>query len=597
MKAFGKRETKQHIGSMRMSQIITTFGPGSIVNLRDVAVMLTGIDDWKKSEKTEIHEPSLERLLHVKKFHRPSVSPDGKDMDISATRFPEMYFCPECHRLQSWRKFKHNARNQAVKCPSCGVKALPSRFLVTCVNGHIEDFPYSWWVHGDEECEYPNMRLEYSSSANGLEGIWVSCAHCHKKRNMSGCMSPEALKGYGCKGKRPWLPHTEPNKCHARPRTIQRGASNVYFPEVVSALTLPDPEGGVRERLQKDKNSKLLTKFGESVLDVIFEEDLDEGRITLEEIKRIWLRSEAEKVDAEADLYTEADLREAEYGVLCRGTAEDAQYNAEQMPVPEGFQEHLSQVVLLKRLREVSALRGFHRLYAELPRDKQDAENKADYRLQGWYGDRILPVSRSRRLGWLPAIELLGEGVFIRLNEDRLASWEAQASQHYAEMGKRATQSPMGQGLFSPRYVLLHTLSHMLIRRLALECGYSGASIRERIYSTQADCSMSMCGILLYTATPDSDGSLGGLVRMGRPENLGPLISAALQEASWCSSDPLCMESTGQGLEALNYAACHACALLPETSCEARNCLLDRCAVVGKLEDRCFGYFGDKLNR
>ena len=162
-------------------------------------------------------------------------------------------------------------------------------------------------------------------------------------------------------------------------------------------------------------------------------------------------------------------------------------------------------------------------------------------------------------------------------------------------MRNRLYSSNVGCDNFSPRYVLLHTLSHLLIRQLSLECGYSGASIKERIYSTYPESSVSMAGILLYTSSPDSDGSLGGLVRKGLPESFESIFRNMLQEASWCSSDPICIESTAQGYDALNYAACHACALLPETSCEMRNCLLDRAAISGTLADRARGLFGALL--
>ena len=101
-----------------------------------------------------------------------------------------------------------------------------------------------------------------------------------------------------------------------------------------------------------------------------------------------------------------------------------------------------------------------------------------------------------------------------------------------------------------------------------------------------------MAGVLIYTSSSDSDGSLGGLVRQGEAELLGETICNMLQEASWCSSDPLCGDSMAQGYESLNYAACHACTLLPETSCESRNCLLDRVSVVGKYDNYNLGYFG-----
>ena len=194
---------------------------------------------------------------------------------------------------------------------------------------------------------------------------------------------------------------------------------------------------------------------------------------------------------------------------------------------------------------------------------------------------------------WLPGIELLGEGIFIKLNEDMLRQWEELTASRYFPLIERAEHYINCKNKASVRYVLLHTLSHLLIRQLSLDCGYSGAALKERIYSTFNDSKMQMAGILIYTSSTDSDGSLGGLVRMGQPENFEDVVRNMLHEASWCSSDPICIDSTGQGYSGLNYAACHACTLLPETSCELRNCLLDRAAVIGTLDHREYGYLSD----
>jgi hypothetical protein len=105
-----------------------------------------------------------------------------------------------------------------------------------------------------------------------------------------------------------------------------------------------------------------------------------------------------------------------------------------------------------------------------------------------------------------------------------------------------------------------------------------------------------MYGVQMYTASGDSEGSLGGLVRQGEKNRIEDTICDAIRNAAWCSSDPVCIQSLGQGPESLNLAACHNCALLPETCCECGNRLLDRGVVVGSLEDKDIGFFAD-LNR
>ena len=293
--------------------------------------------------------------------------------------------------------------------------------------------------------------------------------------------------------------------------------------------------------------------------------------------------------EGNSEEYTKQDLYEDEYQVFCLGDYEqpdDYQFRIESVDVPEILSEYIDDVVMVKRLREVLALRGFRRISPEKPSADDD-------QFKGYhYDEDCVPLSETP-LNWYPGIEMLGEGIFIRLNETVLSDWEKKNIEYYEPMRSRLEASNVECENYSPRYVLLHTLSHLLIRQLSVECGYSGASIKERIYSTYPDSTHSMAGILLYTSSSDSDGSLGGLVRNALPEQFELVFRNMLQEASWCSSDPICIESKAQGYDSLNYAACHACTLLPETSCEMRNCLLDRGAVVGSLLDRKRGFFGD----
>lgn len=287
--------------------------------------------------------------------------------------------------------------------------------------------------------------------------------------------------------------------------------------------------------------------------------------------------------------YTKQDLYEDEYQVFCLRDYEqpdDLQFRIESTEVPESLTEYIEDVIMVKRLREVLALKGFRRISPEKPENGDDRFD--GYHLEG----DCVPLSETP-LNWYPGIEMLGEGIFIKIKENALSAWEEKNEEYYEPMKKRLEVSNVECENFSPRYVLLHTLSHLLIRQLSIECGYSVASIKERIYSTYPESSHKMSGILLYTSSSDSDGSLGGLVRNALPDTFETIFRNMLQEASWCSSDPICIESKAQGYDSLNYAACHACTLLPETSCEMRNCLLDRGAVVGSVLGRSRGFFGN----
>lgn len=244
----------------------------------------------------------------------------------------------------------------------------------------------------------------------------------------------------------------------------------------------------------------------------------------------------------------------------------------------------LQRIALLHKLRETRAFDGFSRI-------NSSGTSRQDRRA----------LFQQNDMNWLPAIIVRGEGIFVEFSHESIAAWE---SEYEDSLNQRL--KPMQQSLaalaarrnqptspITPAYLLLHTFAHILITELVQECGYGSASLRERIYSGSGATPMS--GVLIYTAAGDSEGTMGGLVRMGEPDRFGAIVINAINKARWCSSDPVCIESKGQGPGNCNLAACHSCALLPETSCEVQNRLLDRAMLVGTLEDPEMGYFSGLL--
>jgi hypothetical protein len=237
--------------------------------------------------------------------------------------------------------------------------------------------------------------------------------------------------------------------------------------------------------------------------------------------------------------------------------------------------EGIEAVIQLHRLREVLALIGFTRLEAETPD------------IDGEYETDVERAQIALEPQWFPAVENRGEGVFIQLRPEAVKTWleraavkqriDALASGHQIWIKDRKTERPFPGG----PYVLLHTLSHLLIQALAMRCGYPASSIRERIY---ADGHAARFGILLYTGSPDAEGTLGGLVQQAR--HIDEHLSHALRISALCSNDPVCAHhAPGRSMEGrwLHGAACHGCALVAETSCEMRNDYLDRALVVPVL--------------
>ena len=245
------------------------------------------------------------------------------------------------------------------------------------------------------------------------------------------------------------------------------------------------------------------------------------------------------------------------------------------------FENLFSKICLIKKLRETRVLAGFTRL---LPSGDDAAAE-------------LQPLALDSSLNWLPATVVRGEGIFIEFKESKIVEFCSQASvierinilseQYNIRRHQRGSETH----LVMPKFVLLHTLAHMLINQLSFDCGYGSAALRERIYCDSEDDSNSMQGILIYTASGDSEGTLGGLVRQGEPDRFPKIIMRGAERARWCSSDPVCIDSMGQGIENSNLAACHGCMLLPETSCEEGNRMLDRALLVGKPKEDDLSFF------
>lgn len=613
-------------GEARRSQIVSTYGPGAIVDYPRLSGIMAGLDEWNifdgsLPKEARFNERNLQKMLSTDFFIQVSTDEKmEKKFALPVYRFPRYYYCPECHMLDRYKVIattygKETDYNKILycsnsKCKKNGkpVRLIPSRFIAACPNGHIDDFPYSTWVHRRHgyEGEKHNLFLEYVGNTGGLDSIQIRCS-CGAIENMSGCMDKEALSYMPCTCAMPWLGlgsdkkgwYKDPETCHANMRTMQRSANNVYYPVTQSALTIPPWSSKVQQVLQRH----------EEVLTDIFTEDENDIERRLKKhyiknqqeyrcseqtfIKEAW-RYFRDTDDGEI---TESVLRSGEYSAFCdsdRNEPEDF-FRTKSTEVPEELEDYIESIKIVSRLREVKVLRGFRRIFPSKEKDDDNGISK------GIFEREFAPIMKQPfryPQRWLPAIQMFGEGIFIQFKEDAINEWENNNNNRYNNIGKRLDLPWVGNGMFDPkrpRYILLHTIAHLLIRQLTSQCGYVSASLREKIYATFNGSNENMSGILIYTSSTDCDGSLGGLSREGDGYRLGNSILAMLEEASWCSNDPICIDSEGQGYKSLNLAACHACTLLPETSCEANNCLLDRAAVVGIPEDRSIGFFSKLL--
>lgn len=579
------------VGDVRPSQLITTFGPGSIVDLPRLSAIVSGTDSWTVREDLRVDEPRLCAALRVRELYEPLVehSARGPRGTIPSRVFPRMLTCPACRRLAQVDQFRWDHRFAEFHCsdPRCedrgNVRALPSRFVVACERGHLDDFPFHDYVHGGSagSCRGP-LRLYDSGETGSISDIAVYCEGGKDRRTLGAAFGEANVLG-PCTRRRPWLglDDFDTADCDARPWATLRGASNIYFAVVRSALSVPpwaDPINDAiarYERLFANVTSladlETLMRLGNfPELAEYSPHDLYNALVRRREPMPV--------IDVGALLHPEWQaLRNP------RRSSGRTDFETEQVEIPDGFEDYIEQVVLVHRLKEVRAVQGFTRI--EPPGSWGDAPDDPS---------RIAPISRERR-DWLPAVVVRGEGLFLELNPAAVDAWVNREAvsvligrMSAALADWRAARELEPGPAVDPRFVLAHTLAHLLIRRMSLDAGYSASSLRERVYGST---SQGMCGLLLYTATPDSDGSLGGLVDLGRPTRLRSLLHEALEESQLCSSDPLCSDNEPRVKGMLNGAACHACLLASETSCERSNRFLDRAVLIQTLAGRGTEYF------
>jgi hypothetical protein len=628
---------------IRTGQLIAPFGPGSLyTDRRGVPHIVCGLDHWflrwdeirgyvpcDKREEFERFEPRLSSLLHVDRF---CVPPDYRHVRKGSAAPPNAMLRVPAHRFPRWyrhtgtgdmRRFSlHTTRIDKTE----NGRWQPVRFISVCAGGHICEFPWKEWIGC--VCDGDGSLNLTDRGGSELSSIRVVCKSCpdgssgRKGKTLSGTTVKPSVElgeqsafqqaGISCPGDRPWLGEgANEQPCNQPLVGALINQTNIYFPRTISAIALPDLKPQTEEiaklkvEIERERSLGIAKTYWnmqdrESAVDAILGKLVRRGvDATPEQVEKALESlfnpagaslptSEIAPANPESELLT---FRRAEFNIL-RNEVNDPEHVPNLRVVPTKMPEELSQlfakVNLVERLRETRVFYGFDRL----EQNNNSLAGMPDTAMIQLF--RNLPAEPQDR--WLPAIEVFGEGIFIELNEYSLREWQ---DSHAAWLVDRLddgfitrlggifqTLPPLGQAdrIWASRYLLVHSLAHILINQLVFECGYSTASLRERLYIS-ADPAAPMAGFMLYTAAGDSEGTLGGLVRLGRPERLGPVIMRALARASWCSADPVCSEHLGgQGSRLANLAACHACVLLPETSCETINQGLDRAMVIGTPE-------------
>lgn len=618
-------QTRNKVGELRPSQILFSAGIGSVIDLPNLSTMVMGLDDWDITHAIELGEERLlaavkRSLSHsVKRLLSPPLPPESsksfepfdesQKVGIPVSPFPTWMLCPKCRRLSPLqnKNFELKAdryrpdrnRYEHTNCDrGKSPTTIPARFLVACKHGHLDDFPWYYFVHrGQGGCRNGEIRLfEYGVSGSAAD-IEVKCS-CGANRRMSDAFGELGKKNMPqCRGRHVHLRNFDEGGCDQQMVGILLGASNSWFPITLSVLSIPTAV---------DKLAQLVEKHWTVLEKAVSLEVLAAFRLIgqLKEFAKysdaeLWAQVQQKRSATSEDGDEESkDIKTPEWQVFSNSDTSPNSADFWLTPVapPKGYESYFNKVVLVERLREVRALVGFTRI--ESPGDfVETGEIPEDF----W-----APLSRQEPK-WVPATEVRGEGLFIQFSEQAIAQWENLPHlKDYKKQSVEAHQRWRTARSLDPnanypgvRYILLHSFAHALMRQLAIACGYTAASLRERIYSkSPQDDNGPMAGILIYTAAPDSEGTLGGLVSLGEPATLGRHIDQALDQMRLCASDPLCAEhSPLQNPNVLHWAACHACLFSPETSCERGNKYLDRTLLIPtvKTELSSIAFFKDLM--
>ncbi len=603
------------VGALRPNQLLHTYGVGAMADLPNLSVVMLGLDFWNLERSRTVPEERLLAAVRLKLGHQvdslrlPPYLPETSDPFAEWTRvgvpvglFPSWVRCSQCNRLGRadgglFELLKDSVQPDRIRyvhpCSGRGGTrpvAVPARFVLACDEGHLDDFPWLYYAHRGQEPESGHsLKMTERGSTGEAANVFVSCDECgiRKSRPMSDAFGEAAQRSLpACRGRHPHLGTFEP--CDRATRTLVLGSTNSWFPLQLRAFTLPHDRNPLDHVIVEFwRQLEPLATLPEATAKQLMPTQTCWPQLEAYGPDRVWhaIRSRATDGVQHQRQSDGLDLLGPEWAALASDNPVNLpDFTTHHEPVPASARSWLDRVVLVSRLREVAALYGFTRIDAP------------EWEVQDTQDNRRAPLSATEPT-WVPCAEMRGEGVFLRFTEESVARWERSAAALHRERDvllpahrswceQRRLDATRWPGL---RYVLLHTFAHMLIRELALDSGYSASGIGERIYARGGDAPMA--GVLLYTAAPDSEGTLGGLVALGHSDRLGRLIDRALEAARLCSSDPLCAEHDPGVHGRLYGAACHACLFAAETSCERGNQYLDRTLLVDTLATTGCGFF------
>ena len=623
---------------IRLSQITGTFGVGSLrVQIGGLSMIAAGLDHWYQpytltrqlqnnridEKEFVIYESRLQSYLDVDYFKSPPEYRDSKKADnthipVPFFRFPKYSYCSfnqgknACGRLQKLKESDKTLRRMCHHCAANNRKSIMYQvnLVVACKKGHVDEFPWSQWAHNTitPKCDEKNL-IFLQSAGSGVRGQKVKCTECNKSNDLSVGFYKLMDEISKCKGSMPWHGDNVRESCGEEVIGMFTNQTSLYQPTLKSSLFIPVDVGDSIQDidLEFQNNRHIKYEVNDFFQDCINEDKdyilkqlekfLDRcpiievlSEFTEESIREALLQrvlGEKETLESnDPEILSDQDYRYQEYKVLEAGVnnkyikTETTEINNYSPMV----NKYINKIVRVESILQTTALTGFSRRGGS-------SDLKKGKKLL-W---RNMPNSGRR---WLPATQNYGEGLFIDFNSEYL-------KKHTSVQGVKERLEKIENNLlkednaffndvdFSIKLLFTHTLSHLLINEIIYESGYGSASIGERLFVSPLEHENEMNGLLIYTAQGDTEGTMGGLVSLGYPERFNIIFENALKKALWCSTDPVCNEVVPQGPFNLNLGACYSCALLPETSCELINSILDRGIVVGTQSEPHIGVIQD----
>lgn len=572
--------------SVRLSHLLGHCSVGAIVRGQDSLVVVRDIRDWfaKGEDPQEIrYVDQVKSALGISRtLCRPPVKQerDGNITgSIPARLFPSWMRCLNCGLMHNrpWRR--DDAEEH--RCAMCEGKLEQSPWVLAHENGYLADAPWHELAHADsrhpdaQQCR-ADWQEPYLKLNDGESGRRIICTRCPASGELKLRWSFGAMTR-----QQPWLPEPPPEPPKEPAWLLEINDVRVHSADNRTALVIP-PESRIRRGTVVDRlygNSKDQHRI-RGARNPLARQGAIRTIATEYGCRPLDIEQAMQQIEAGYPLFGQAitpkDLLEGEYLALQEpipDLKEDEDFVTDhhttawrklEKTLDHGFPRRaaatVDQLVAVDKLKEIMVLTGFRRVNGESP-TPPDITGDGD---------------------WLPAIELYGEGLFFTLDESLLRRWEANPAvvERTAAYKQRRPSAPLRAEVdISPRFLLCHTLAHLMIRQIEATAGYPAASLKERIYC--AGGAEPMAGILIYVAVADERGSLGGVMELAAPERFLRLLAATYESAEWCSLDPVCGEQEGHGPGLLNRAACHACALVPETSCQYENVLLDRAYIKG----------------